>query len=149
MTFLLLWWQLIIVTQTDICKTLIKILKVLLLQNFILSVKLQYLKNTMSLEVNLITNWFCFVSFFRTDADFEGHVLSNCSFSKILGPGLRVGWIEAPPRIMKYLDKRYFYYLSYKLHMIECLCCLWKKVHAECYHNYEGCNFFLVKTRIW
>ncbi|XP_053373650.1 2-aminoadipate transaminase-like isoform X2 [Mercenaria mercenaria] len=41
----------------------------------------------------------------RSDEDFQGHVISNCTFSKILAPGLRTGWIEAPPRIMQYLEK--------------------------------------------
>ncbi|XP_060574846.1 2-aminoadipate transaminase-like [Ruditapes philippinarum] len=40
----------------------------------------------------------------RSDEDFQGNVLSNCTFSKILAPGLRLGWIEAPPRIMKYIE---------------------------------------------
>ncbi|XP_060589279.1 uncharacterized protein LOC132744549, partial [Ruditapes philippinarum] len=42
--------------------------------------------------------------FSRSDEDFQGNVLSNCTFSKILAPGLRLGWIEAPPRIMKYIE---------------------------------------------
>ncbi|XP_055909514.1 2-aminoadipate transaminase [Eupeodes corollae] len=32
------------------------------------------------------------------DEDFKGNVISNGSFSKIIGPGLRFGWLEAPPR---------------------------------------------------
>ena len=28
-----------------------------------------------------------------------GHVISNCSFSKIMAPGVRVGWLEVPPRL--------------------------------------------------
>ncbi|KAL4222845.1 hypothetical protein ACF0H5_018885 [Mactra antiquata] len=36
----------------------------------------------------------------RSDPDFKGNVLSNCTFSKILAPGLRIGWIEAPPRVL-------------------------------------------------
>lgn len=35
----------------------------------------------------------------RTDADYVGHVISNGSFSKIIGPGVRVGWLEVPPRL--------------------------------------------------
>ncbi|XP_069689406.1 2-aminoadipate transaminase-like [Periplaneta americana] len=40
---------------------------------------------------------------FSHDAVLEGysggHVISNCSFSKIMAPGVRVGWIEAPARL--------------------------------------------------
>jgi DNA-binding transcriptional MocR family regulator len=39
---------------------------------------------------------------FAYDATLEryagGHVISNCSFSKIMAPGVRVGWLEAPAR---------------------------------------------------
>lgn len=35
------------------------------------------------------------------DADFKGHVISNGTFSKILAPGTRVGWMECPPRIVQ------------------------------------------------
>ncbi|XP_016935616.4 2-aminoadipate transaminase [Drosophila suzukii] len=40
----------------------------------------------------------------RNDADFAGHVISNGSFSKILGPGVRVGWLDVPPRLKPILD---------------------------------------------
>lgn len=37
------------------------------------------------------------------DSDYKGHVISNGSFSKIISPGIRMGWIEAPPRCKKAL----------------------------------------------
>ncbi|XP_062136671.1 uncharacterized protein LOC133845988 [Drosophila sulfurigaster albostrigata] len=41
----------------------------------------------------------------RTDEDFAGNVISNGSFSKIIGPGVRLGWLEVPPRLKLQLDR--------------------------------------------
>ncbi|KAH8262474.1 hypothetical protein KR026_008051 [Drosophila bipectinata] len=44
----------------------------------------------------------------RADPDFVGSVISNGSFSKILGPGVRVGWLEIPARVKPILDRSGF-----------------------------------------
>lgn len=41
-----------------------------------------------------------------SDKDFKGNVISNVSFSKILGPGVRLGWLELPKRAKVLIDGR-------------------------------------------
>ena len=36
-----------------------------------------------------------------------GHVVSNGSFAKIIAPGLRIGWYEAPQRIISHFQDTY------------------------------------------
>ncbi|ELT99789.1 hypothetical protein CAPTEDRAFT_183609 [Capitella teleta] len=45
-----------------------------------------------------------------SDPGYKGHVLSNGTFSKIFGPGLRLGWVEASDRLMD------FFWKSHSIH---------------------------------
>ena len=43
----------------------------------------------------------------RDDLNFSGNVVSNATFAKLFGPGLRLGWLEAPPRVRDVVLSRY------------------------------------------
>lgn len=45
--------------------------------------------------------------FFRRYGKKEGYVISNGTFSKIMGPGVRLGWIESSENIIDRLRTRY------------------------------------------
>lgn len=42
-----------------------------------------------------------------SDANYKGNVISNGTFSKILAPGIRVGWMECPPRVAQLFQTEY------------------------------------------
>ena len=44
---------------------------------------------------------------YRSDPDYAANVVSNGTFSKIFCPGIRLGWIEAPYKILKLIADRY------------------------------------------
>ena len=43
----------------------------------------------------------------RSDSNYSGNVVSNATFAKLFGPGLRLGWLEAPPRVRDVVLSRY------------------------------------------
>lgn len=48
----------------------------------------------------------------KSDADYKGSVVSNGTFSKLLGPGLRIGWLECPAAVVKCFSENCCYLQS-------------------------------------
>ena len=59
-----------------------------------------------------ILSHFCMIVCSRNDSNYAGNVVSNATFSKLFGPGLRLGWLEAPPRVRDVVLSRYMYTCS-------------------------------------
>lgn len=59
---------------------------------------LNYNDNTAKLPLYCLDN--------PKDVDYKGTILSNGSFSKILAPGVRVGWLQCPNWAWRVLDNR-------------------------------------------
>ena len=43
----------------------------------------------------------------KSDPEYKGNVISNGSFAKIVAPGLRMGWYEAPKHVIESLQTSY------------------------------------------
>ncbi len=46
------------------------------------------------------------VIIYRSDPSYEGNIVSIGTFGKLFGPGIRLGWLEAPQKVRNVFTKR-------------------------------------------
>lgn len=87
---------LIVLFFSDVCREVIKISR-----EFELLVTTEDVYNMLTYTEDGIPPKRLYAFDRMEDLDYRGNVISNGTFSKILSPGCRVGWMECPPRCFR------------------------------------------------